>query len=454
MPSAVDHTDVPLSVTLLFLGLLVAMVASLAFEEKLHAKKSVITGIFAVVALLLGDIFHLLHPSENAHLPIYIPMIDWSVIVIIFGSSLFIDVTARSGIFAWTAIRLTKLSGGDPVRLLWYYAGITVVFSAVLNNVTAMIIVGSLSGVSLRKLKRENLLLGFLLTEGLLTNIGGLLTLISSIPNIIVGTTAGIDFVRFFYTAAPYVVVTTVVTLFMAQRVFKIQPLPDEASRKEAAELVASFDENESVLSSGYFVFSWVLLGLFILGIATASVTPYISDLGMGFVAMAFAAVALIRLKHEPEKAYVKIDWDLLLFFAYLFVVIHVMEGAQVLALIGDGIAALIGLGETLGPFALLWSGAIASSVTDNVPLAAVLAKILSTTTPPTPGDSNLWWATIFGCNLGGNFTPIGSASTLVAVAIIHKNKLPMSFGGFVVKAAPFAIVQLVLASAYVLLFL
>ncbi len=454
MHAAVEAVPVPTSVTLLFLTLLVAMIASLAFEEKLHAKKSVITGIFAVVALLVGDIFHLLHPPENSHLPIYIPMIDWSVIVIIFGSSLFIDVTARSGIFAWTAIRLTKLSGGDPVRLLWYYAGITVVFSAVLNNVTAMIIVGSLSGVSLRKLQREGLLLGFLLTEGLLTNIGGLLTLISSIPNIIVGTAAGINFIQFFYTAAPYVALVTVITVLMAQRVFKIQPLRTDEEKRQAAELVASFDENESVASPGFFVFSWVLLGLFIIGIATASVTPYISDLGMGFVAMAFAAVALIRLKHEPEKAYVKIDWDLLLFFAYLFVVIHVMEGAQVLALIGQGIAALIDLGETVGPFALLWSGAIASSVTDNVPLAAVLAKILASTTPPTPTESNLWWATIFGCNLGGNFTPIGSASTLVAVAIIHKNKLPMSFGGFIVKAAPFAVIQLLIASVYVLVFL
>ncbi|MEL7368680.1 MAG: SLC13 family permease [Myxococcota bacterium] len=454
MHAATSSAHLPLSVTLIFLALLVAMVGALAFEEKLHAKKSVITGVFAFVSLLLGSMFGLLHPSEHSHLPLYIPMIDWSVIVIIFGSSLFIDVTSRSGIFTWTAVRLTKLSKGDPVKLLWYYAGITVVFSAVLNNVTAMIIVGSLSGVSLRKLGRENLLLGFLLTEGLLTNIGGLLTLISSIPNIIVGTAANINFVSFLYTAAPYVLITTLATLFLAQRIFRIEPLADAEARREAENLVRSFDENESVESPTFFAFSWALLGLFILGIATASVTPYISDLGMGFVAMGFAVIALVRLKHEPEKAYVKIDWDLLLFFAYLFIVIHVMEGAQVLALIGDGIFALIGLGETLGPAALLWSSALASSVTDNVPLAAVLAKILTSTTPPTPTESNLWWATIFGCNLGGNFTPIGSASTLVAVAIIHKNKLPMSFGGFIAKAAPFAIVQLLLATVYVLLFL
>ncbi len=442
------HSSVPMTTTLLFLGLLVAMILALALEEKIHAKKSVITGVFAVIALILGDAMHLIHPAEGSSLPIYIPMIDWSVIIIIFGSSLFIDVTSRSGIFAWTAIKLTKMSGGDPVKLLRYYAAITVIFSAVLNNVTAMIIVGSLSAVSLKKLNRQNLLLGFLLTEGLLTNVGGLLTLISSIPNIIVGTAAGISFVEFFYKAAPYVVIATIVTLVIAQRVFKIEGLKTDEERAEAAELVKSFDESESVLSKAFFNFSWTLLALFILGIATASVTPVISDLGMGFVAMAFAVIALVRIKHEPEKAYVAIDWDLLLFFSYLFVVIHVMEHAHVLDLIGEGIGHLIALGDTAGPIELLWSGSIASSVTDNVPLAAVLSKVLA----GTPSDSNLWWATIFGCNLGGNFTPIGSASTLVAVAIIHKNKLPMSFATFVMKASPFAIVQLILASVYVLL--
>ena len=101
---------------------------------------------------------------------------------------------------------------------------------------------------------------------------------------------------------------------------------------------------------------------------------------------------------------------------------------------------------------ALLWSGALASSVTDNVPLAAVLAKILQTA--QTASDSNLWWATVFGCNLGGNFTPIGSASTLVAVAVIHKNGLELGFVSFVRRAAPFAVLQLALASAYVLILL
>ena len=110
------------------------------------------------------------------------------------------------------------------------------------------------------------------------------------------------------------------------------------------------------------------------------------------------------------------------------------------------------GLGDRLGGGALLVSASAFSSVTDNIPLAAMLAKILGA--QGTAGDSSLWWSVIFGANLGGNLTPIGSASTLVAVTMMHKHKLQMSFGGFVVKALPFALIQITLAVAYVLIFL
>ena len=147
--AAATH-EVSTGVTLFFAGLLVAMILCLALEEKLHAKKSVIVGTFAVVTLLLGGVFGLLPFSDMdlhvgdtvVHLPIYIPAIDWGVISIILGSSLFVDVTAKSGLFTWIALRLTKASKGDPLILLIAYGSMTVLFSAVLNNVTAMIIVG------------------------------------------------------------------------------------------------------------------------------------------------------------------------------------------------------------------------------------------------------------------------------------------------------------------------
>lgn len=454
------HHDVSTGVTLLFTGVLVAMIATLALEEKLHAKKSLIVGLFAVISLLLGAALHiipfgktLLPGGHEIEMPVYIPAIDWGVIAIIVGSSVFVDVTSRSGLFTWIAIKLTKMSLGDPLKLLWFYGLMTVIFSAVLNNVTAMIIVGSLTGVSLKKLNLESKLLGFLIIEGLLTNIGGLLTLISSVPNIIVGAAAGISFVDFFLKASPFVVVATIVTILMGAKLFKIQKLTNEEDIARAAKEVAAFDENDGIESRNFFWFGAVTLVIFICVIATTSILPFVKELGMGYVALAFAVIMLIRFKSEVDQFYKQVDWDLIGFFMALFVVINVMEHAMVLDLIGKGITKMIGAEENLvGTGALLVSSAAFSSVTDNIPLAAMLAKILGAS--GTPGDSPLWWAVVFGANLGGNITPIGSASTLVAVTIIHKYKLPMSFGGFVKMALPYAAVQLVLATAYVLIFL
>jgi len=451
----------PATISYIFAALLAAMVFALAREEQIHAKKSMIVGLFAVASLLLAAAFDILpaphvilSTGQELHMPVYIPGVEWEVIAIILGSGLFIDVVARSGIFSWTAILLTKRSKGDPLKLLIYYSAITVIFSAVLNNVAAMMIVGSLTMVSLEKLKRKDLLLGFLLTEGLLTNIGGLLTLISSVPNIILGNMANIGYLEFFAKAAPYTVVATTLTVFMAIKKFGIHRLEGEEEKAAAAELVATFDETDGIESKFFFNFSWALLGLFILVIATTSILPWVGGdhgLGMGFVAVSFALIAMIRYKHEVDKNYAAVDWDLLAFFTFLFVVIDTMKYAGVLDLIGGGIAKLLALPDMLAGASLLWSSAIASSVTDNVPLAAVMGNILKGI-DHTPNFQ--WWATIFGTNLGGNFTPIGSASTVVAVAIIHRAKLSLTFSSFVKAAAPFAIAQLVLATAYVLIFL
>lgn len=464
------------NVTYLFALILALMIAALALEEKIHAKKSLITGVFAVVCLFLGTALKLL-PFEDSgpragdalienvfgevlELPVYIPAVDWGVIAIILGSSIFVDVVSKSGLFTWIAIKLTKASRGDPLFLLAYYCVMTVVFSALLNNVTAMLIVGSLTAVSLDRLGKSSMLLGFLLVEGLLTNIGGLLTLISSVPNIIVGNAAGIAFIEFFIIASPYVAVATAVTILLGARRFGIKRLASDEERSEANRMVQEFDENDGIESRGFFWTCAALFVLFILFLATASILPVIKNLEMGYVALAFAVIILIRYKSSVDQFYKAIDWDLLLFFAALFVVINVMEHAQVLALIGSVLKTyILSLGEASSG-ALLAASAIASAVTDNIPLAAMMAKIIgglpemAASVPTDQRPMELWWSVVFGANLGGNITPIGSASTVVAVTVMHKHGLEMSFGRFVKLAVPFAALHIVLAVIYVMAFL
>ena len=238
-------------------------------------------------------------------------------------------------------------------------------------------------------------------------------------------------------------------TIWLGAKRFGVRPLQSEAEREEAARLVSSFDENDGIESASFFWFGAIMLVAFIGTIATTSVLPYISNLEMGFVALSFAGVMLLRYKSEADQFYRALDWDLLVFFMALFVVINVMEHARVLDLIGVGLTKIIGLGEITGTALVLIASAAFSSVTDNIPLAAMLAKILVGLGEPE--TSALWWSVVFGANLGGNVTPIGSASTLVAVTIIHRHKISLSFAGFVSIALPFALIQIALATLYVL---
>ncbi len=467
------HGQVSMGVTIAFGALLALMIVTLALEDRIHAKKSLITGLFAILSLFLGTWFDILPfdstPGEEGgtawvrnvfgevlHLPVYIPAIDWGVIAIILGSSLFVDVVGRSGLFTWIAIKLTKASRGDPVFLLTYYCVMTVLFSALLNNVTAMLIVGALTAVSLDRLKQNRLLLGFLLVEGLLTNVGGLLTLISSVPNIIVGRAAGIEFIEFSIMAGPYVAVATVATIIIGVKRFRVERLKGEEERTAARNMVRGFDENDGIESRSFFWTATAMFVLFILTLATTSMLPVIRQLDMGYVALAFAFLILIRYKGTVDRFYQAIDWDLLLFFASLFVVINVMEHAQVLAAIGRGLEiAVMPLGQAAGG-ALVAASALTSAVTDNIPLAAMMSKIVGDLPEVAAASAaghprmDLWWAIVFGANLGGNITPIGSASTMVAVTIMHKHDLRVSFGRFVKLALPFAVLHIVLAIAYV----
>jgi Na+/H+ antiporter NhaD/arsenite permease-like protein len=175
----------------------------------------------------------------------------------------------------------------------------------------------------------------------------------------------------------------------------------------------------------------------------------------VGFVAISMAVIMLLMFRSEVDKFYRAVDWDLIGFFMALFVVIYVMEQAQVLHWIGLALQSVMGdvtldKATSLDATTLLVGSAAFSSVTDNIPLSAMLASILHDLN--TPDSSGLWWSVIFGANLGGNITPIGSASTLVAVTIMHKHDVKMPFMGFVKLAILFALVQVVLAIAYVIL--
>lgn len=433
--------------TALFAGILVLTLALMA-AEKIH--KTILVLLSAGLCLFLADALGYFPHVAGHHLPVYIEMIEWEVIGIVVGATVFVEISARSGVFTWISIKVLKASRGDPFRLLILFSILTAIFSAFLDNITAMIIIGSLTIVSCRKLEFDPK--PFLITEGIMTNVGGLLTLISSIPNIIIGKTAGISYLEFVIVAVPYTVVATAASMFVARWVFgkAVSPLADAGSRRRNRELVMAFDEWETVDDKRFFFTSSVAVVAVILLFALHSQIPILRDFGIEIVALGAGVIMMLLHAKDVEHDLSNVQWSLVFFFLGLFTIIGVMEKAGVLLKIGEILDALT---SRTGGVGLMWLTAIFSSVTDNIPLAAMLAKIFGSTpeaAAAVPVDQ--WWAVVFGANLGGNITPIGSASTVVAVTIMKKNNLKISFMEFVKIGAVFAFVQLVLASGYLLI--
>ena len=436
-------------------GILLAVTLGMLALEKIN--KAILVLLGAGIALLLATWQNIIIGGEmhdGHYLPTYIQMVDWGTIGIIIGSTIFVELISRSGLFAWISVKILKVSKGDPFKLLICFSGLTVVFSAFLNNVTAMIIVGSLTIVACKKLKLSAM--PFLLAEGIYTNIGGLLTLISSIPNIIVGTAANIGYTQFLLVAGPYCILAFVVTLYLVRWLFKMKPLTDEASKAEAKSMVDAFDEWETVKDRKFFYLSAMVLGAIILGFALHSSIPVLKDMGLEVIAILGATVMLVIYPTDVEGVLNEVEWTLVLFFVGLFALLGVMGKADVLSMIGEWLESPLSSGSYSGPMAMMWSSAFFSGLTDNIPLAAVLAKVLSGFQSQI-GDLAwfaeyghlLWWGLIFGAGLGGNFTPIGSASTVVAIGILKKEGHNITFMQYVKIGAIVVLVQLTLATAY-----
>jgi len=436
-------------ITFCFAALLVATLLGLAFEVLPKAVLALVVAGVALFAAVAWGI-HFGHGDEGGHfIPMPVRLIEWPTLGVIIGSSIFVEIASRSGIFTWSAIRLLKMSRGDPWRLLLLLGVLTLLFSAFLNNVTAMIIVGSLTVVACARLELDAR--PFLMAEAFLTNVGGLLTLISSLPNIILGHAAGITFLRFFLVAAPYCVLASAATLLLARKLFGIAPNADPARAEEAARRVQEFDEWETVRDRKFFRYAWFITGGVILGFALQSYLPVFSseDLGLQFVAFAGAAIMLLLRPKAVDEALRKVEWSLVFFFVGLFILVGICghPDVGVLAVMGEGIAWIL---DTTGGGAaavLVWITGILSGLTDNVPLAAMLAQML----PPGTAE-DIYWSAIIGGNLGGNITPIGSAAVVVGVTLMKREGMKVSFLGFMRTAAPFAVVQLALGSAYLLL--
>ncbi len=338
---------------------------------------------------------------------------DIVILVIIVGNLLVVDVGLKSGLFHYISIKILKLTRGDPKRLLLYMGILSVALSVVVNNISAILISSSLTILACERLDYDPH--PYIISQMVLVNVGGLYTLVSSVPNIIIGTELNISYVEFLQVG---VVIATYLVIISLGAFLILLKLPKPSlSPKERAKIVQEFDEWAAVKDKQFFISTAIIL--------TSMVILFLlsSWIGLSIMTISVAgAVAMLLVSGvDFDEALKALDWPLLAFFTGLFVVITALDLVGVIATLATLIRYLMDDNIFIAALVILILSSILSGIVDNIVIAAALAPIVNSVASTHEQAFVLAWALVIGANLGGGFTPIGAPSNVIGISILAK---------------------------------
>jgi len=370
------------------------------FVEKVHRAIIAIAGGAAMIALGSWLSFYTAHEAVRS--------IDFDTITLLFGMMLIVGLFKDTGFFQFLAIRAAKLARGRPWLLLITLGLVTSIVSMVLDNVTTIIIVVPVT-ISLADVLGIRPL-PFVMAEVLLSNIGGVATLIGDPPNILIGSAAGFSFLDFLTHLAPIVLVVWVLSQGLLLLIFR----KDLSRRPTNVERLMALDARRALVDRPTMRRMLIALGITI-------ILFFIHEaigLEPGLVALIGASIGLLWVRPNFDAVLKEVHWDVLLFFISLFVIVGGLEASGVIGMIGRGIGFLANQGIHLAAIVVLWVGALASGVISNVPFTIAFLPILKGLAAHGTPVAPLWWALAIGVGFGANLTPLGSAANVVVLSL------------------------------------
>jgi len=371
--------------------------------------------------------------------------IDWNVVFLLFGMMVIVGVLRQTGVFEYIAIWAAKKAKGEPFRVMTLLCLITAVASAGLDNVTTVLLIAPVTLLVCDRIGVRPV--PFLIAEALASNIGGTATLVGDPPNLIVASRAGLTFNDFLVNLAPIVVVMLVAFIALSRVLFRrdFQADPDRVAE------VMELDEREVIRDPRLLVLSLIVLGLVLAAFSLHTVL----HLEPSVVALLGAGL-LIILSGLSSKTYMaEIEWETLLFFAGLFMLVGALVKTGAIDHLASGLVAVTGDSVPRAMMLLLWGSALMSAIVDNIPYVATMAPVvdqLVSGSGPFAGQTGLWWALLLGADLGGNATAIGASANVVITGIAKRNGHPISFVEFSKYGVVVAVVTLAIATPYLLL--
>jgi Na+/H+ antiporter NhaD/arsenite permease-like protein len=385
---------------------------ALILTERIHRT---VIGMFGAVLMVTAGIFlNFYHPGDALR------AIDFNTIGLLLGMMTIVAIMEGTGAFQYLAIISAKKTKGDPWMLVVVLGTITTLVSLILDNVTTVVLIAPVTIIIARILKIPA---GpTLMSEALLSDTGGVATLVGDPPNIMIGSAAPFTFNDFLIHIAPIVVVAWLVTLVCLKIVF----------RKELAIPPSTVDELMK-MNEWDAMKDWktckIVIGVLCL-VVVIFFFHHAIHMPPSMVALIGAALCLILITptRDPQPILEKVEWSVLLFFAALFVIVGGMEHSGVLGYLANSVSALAHGNLVIAAVAIMWISALASAAVDNIPFTMAMIPVIQNLESLGVPVNILWWSLALGVGFGGNGTPIGSTANVVVVAKSEQTDDPITF--------------------------
>ncbi len=390
--------------SLLFIGTLI-----LIFTEKLNRTIASLLGASLMVALGISLGFYSEHEAVSS--------IDFNTIGLLLGMMILVSILEPTGFFQYLAIWAGKKSKGNPILLLVLFGVVTSVASMFLDNVTTVVLIAPVT-ILISEIIGLNPQ-PFILAEALLSDTSGVATLIGDPPNILIGSASGLAYVDFLTHSLPVVVVVWLVALGMLRFLYRKELSRPPTNLDALDELSPRSALKDRKTTIKVIIVLAITIAAFLLE-ETLHIQP-------SLIALFSASIALAWVRPSIQETLKRIQWDVLLFFTALFVLIGGLEAAGVMSALSSVVARVSGLPPVLLGLLILWSVALLSAFVDNVPITIAFIPIIqgleSSGIPIMP----LWWALVFGAGFGGNGTIIGSTANIVVASLSEKTDFPLT---------------------------
>ena len=392
--------------------------------------------VIAVVGAAVMVFARVLTPEQAFH------HIDLEVIVLLAGMMVLASIISRTGAFDWAAKRGAQLVNCNGFGLMVLLVMITAVGSALLDNVTTVVIMVPITMNLCRSLSLDPV--PFLLVEVFASNIGGTATIVGDPPNIIVASAADIGFLEFTLNMIPVSALSMVALIALLYLFFRNDLRVPEDRRME----VMAAAPNGSIRDRNLLVKSLVVFGLTVV----AFFTHELIGVSPAFVALAGAGLLLMISGLEPGEILRDVEWNTFAFFTGLFILVGGMVEAGVIDRLQEWMVDLAGGEERTLSLLMLYIGGGVSAIIDNIPFTATMIHVVGQIVGDNPnGDINpLWWALTLGADLGGNLTIVGASANVVVVTMARTLGHPISFFRFLRYGIVIGIVTLIISGLYV----